>query len=34
MKINNSKHLKVKALVDLKYIFIEIDEQLIKDKRI
>jgi len=30
----NSKKLKVKALVDSRYIYTEIDEQLVKEKRI
>ena len=34
MKTKNSKKLKVKALVDSEYIHTEIDEQLVKDKRI
>ena len=34
MKTKNSKNLKVKALVDSGYIHMEINEQLIKDKRI
>ena len=34
IKTKNGKNLKVKALVDLEYIHTEIDEQLMKDKRI
>ena len=34
MKTKNGKHLKIKALVDLGCTHMEIDEQLIKDKRI
>ena len=34
MKTNNSKNLKVKALVDSKCIHMRIDKQLVKDKRI
>jgi len=34
VKTKNSKKIKVKALVDSKYTHIEINEQLVKDKRI
>ena len=34
MKTKNGKNLKVKTLVDSGYIHMEIDEQLIKEKRI
>ena len=34
MKIKNSKNLKIKALVDSRYIYTGINEQLVKDKRI
>ena len=34
VKTKNGKKLKVKALVDSRYTHIEIDEQLVKDKRI
>ena len=34
MKTKNSKNLKVKALVDSGYIYMGINEQLVKDKRI
>ena len=34
MKTNNRKKLKVKALVDSRCTHTEIDEQLVKDKRI
>ena len=34
VKTKNSKKLKVKALVDSRYIHTEIDKQLVKDKRI
>ena len=34
IKIKNSKNLKVKALVDSRCTYTEIDEQLVKDKRI
>ena len=34
MKIKNGKKLKVKALMDSRCTHIEIDEQLVKDKRI
>jgi len=34
VKTKNSKHLKIKALVDLECTHMEIDKQLIKDKRI
>ena len=34
MKIKNSKKLKVKALVDSRCIYIGINEQLVKDRRI
>jgi len=34
MKTKNSKKLKVKALVDSRCIHIEIDKQLVKDRRI
>ena len=34
IKIKNSKNLKVKALVDSRYTYTGIDEQLIKEKRI
>ena len=34
MKMKNGKNLKVKALVDLECIYMVIDEQLVKDKRI
>jgi len=34
VKIKNGKNLKVKALVDSGYIYTEIDEQLVKEKRI
>ena len=34
MKIKNSKNLKVKALVDFRCIYIGIDKQLVKNKRI
>jgi len=34
MKTNNRKKLKVKALVDSRCTYTEIDEQLVKDKRI
>ena len=34
VKTKNSKNLKVKALVDSIYTHIELDEQLVKDKRI
>ena len=34
VKIRNSKKLKVKALVDSRYTYTGIDEQLIKEKRI
>jgi len=34
IKTKNSKKLKVKALVDSRCTHIEIDEQLVKDKRI
>ena len=34
MKTKNSKHLKVKTLMNSKCTHTEIDEQLIKDKRI
>ena len=34
MKIKNSKHLKIKALMDSGCTHMEIDEQLVKDKRI
>ena len=34
MKIKNSKKLKVKALVDSRYTYIGINEQLVKDRRI
>ena len=34
MKIKNGENLKVKALVDSGYIYTEIDEQLVKEKRI
>ena len=32
--MKNGKNLKVKTLVDLGYIYMRIDEQLIKDKKI
>jgi len=32
--MKNGKNLKVKVLVDLEYTHIEIDKQLVKDKRI
>jgi len=34
VKIKNGENLKVKALVDSGYIYTEIDEQLVKEKRI
>jgi len=34
VKTKNKKNLKVKALVDLGYTHMGIDEQLVKDKRI
>jgi len=34
MKTKNSKNLKVKALVNSRYTYIGINEQLVKDKRI
>ena len=34
IKMKNGKNLKVKALVNLECIYIEIDKQLVKDKRI
>ena len=34
MKTNNNKHLKVKALVDSGCTHIEIDKQLVRNKRI
>jgi len=34
VKIKNSKNLKIKALVDSRYIYTGINEQLVKDKRI
>ena len=34
VKMKNSKKLKVKALMDSKYTHTEIDEQLVKDKKI
>ena len=34
MKMKNSNKLKVKALVDSGYTYMEIDEQLVKEKRI
>ena len=34
MKTKNSKNLKVKALVNFRYIHIGIDKQLVKKKRI
>ena len=34
IKMKNRKNLKVKALVNLECIYIEIDKQLVKDKRI
>jgi len=34
VKIKNSKNLKIKALVDSKCIYMGIDKQLVKDKRI
>ena len=34
MKMKNSNKLKVKALVDFGYTHMEIDEQLVKEKRI
>jgi len=34
MKTKNGKKLKVKTLVDSRYTYIEIDKQLVKDKRI
>ena len=34
IKMKNGKNLKVKALVDLRCTYTDIDEQLVKDKRI
>ena len=34
IKTRNGKNLKIKALVDFRYIYIEINEQLVKEKRI
>ena len=34
VKTRNRKNIKVKTLVDFRYIHTEIDEQLVKDKRI
>ena len=34
IKIKNRKEFKVEALVDSGYTYIEIDKQLVKDKRI
>ena len=34
IKTKNSKKIKMKTLVDSECIYIEIDEQLVKDKRI
>jgi len=34
VKTKNSKNLKVKTLVDSRYIHTEINEQLVKEKRI
>ena len=34
VKTKNRKKLKVKALVDSRYTYTEIDKQLVKDKRI
>ena len=34
VKMKNGKNLKVKALVNLEYIYTEINKQLIMDKRI
>ena len=34
VKMKNSKKLKVKVLVDSRYIYIKINEQLVKDKKI
>jgi len=30
VKIKNGKNLKIKVLVDFRYIYMEIDEQLVK----
>jgi len=34
VKTKNGKNLKVKTLVDSRYIYIRIDKQLVKEKRI
>ena len=34
IKTRNGKNLKIKALVDFRYIYIGINEQLVKEKRI
>ena len=34
VKTKNRKNLKIKALVDLECTYMDIDEQLVKDKRI